>query len=91
MCDQCGCSEANTEQTLEEKIKSTIELLRGGLQDHGGDVELVDVSEDGVVSVRLLGACVGCPSATMTLKLGIERNLKAHVPGVTEVVSIDET
>ncbi|MGD2093720.1 MAG: NifU family protein [Phycisphaerales bacterium] len=89
MCEQCGCSQANTEKTLEEKVKDTIELIRGGLQDHGGDVELVGIDADNTVKVRLQGACQGCPGATMTMKMGIERILKEKVPEVKEVVAVD--
>ena len=89
MCDQCGCSEANTEKTVEQKVKDTLELIRGGLQSHGGDVELVGIDEDNTVKVRLQGACQGCPGATMTMKLGIERILKERVPEVKEVVAVD--
>jgi Fe-S cluster biogenesis protein NfuA len=56
------------------------------IQGDGGDIELVDVDADGVVHVRLHGACVGCPSASMTLTMGIERNLKDQIPEVTRVV-----
>ncbi|MFH1419997.1 MAG: NifU family protein [Planctomycetota bacterium] len=63
------------------------ERMRPALQGDGGDIELVSVSDDGVVSVRLQGACVGCPGAQMTLKMGVERNLKAAVPQVKEVVT----
>ncbi len=89
MCDKCGCSEANTDQTLEEKVKDTIENLRGALQSHGGDVELVGIDDDNTVKVRLQGACQGCPGAAMTMKLGIERILKEKVPEVKEVVAVD--
>ncbi len=89
MCDKCGCSEANTDQTLEEKVKDTIENLRGALQSHGGDVELVSIDEDNTVNVRLQGACQGCPGAAMTMKSGIERILKEKVPEVKEVVAVD--
>jgi len=59
------------------------------LQADGGDIELVNVDEStGVVGVRLQGACKGCPGAAMTLKMGVERHLKAKVPDVTEVVSV---
>lgn len=71
--------------TLKEKVASVLEPIRLRLQADGGDVELVDVSEDGVVSVRLVGACRGCPGAMMTLRLGIERILKAQVPEVKMV------
>ena len=89
MCDKCGCSEANTDQTLEEKVKDTIENLRGALQSHGGDVELVGIDDDNTVKVRLQGACQGCPGAAMTMKSGIERILKDKVPEVKEVVAVD--
>jgi len=88
MCDKCGCSEADTDQTLEEKVKETIENLRGALQSHGGDVELVSIDEDNTVNVRLQGACQGCPGATMTMKMGIERILKERVPEVKQVVAV---
>lgn len=89
MCEQCGCSEANTDQTLEEKVKDTIESLRGALQSHGGDVELVGIDDDNTVNVRLQGACQGCPGAAMTMKSGIERILKEKVPEVKQVVAVD--
>jgi len=89
MCDKCGCSEANTDQTLEEKVKDIIENLRGALQSHGGDVELVSIDDDNTVNVRLQGACQGCPGAAMTMKMGIERILKEKVPEVKEVVAVD--
>ncbi|MBT0665380.1 NifU family protein [Geobacter pelophilus] len=71
-----------------EEVKSALDLVRPALQADGGDVELVEVTEDGVVKVRLKGACGSCPMSTMTLKMGIERTLKDKVPGVKEVVSV---
>ena len=71
-----------------EQVKAVLENIRPALQADGGDVELVEVGEDGVVKVRLVGACGHCPMSTMTLKMGIERTLKDKVPGVKEVVSI---
>jgi len=73
---------------MKEEIKKAIEHIRPGLQADGGDVELVDVSEDGIVKVRLTGACGGCPMSQMTLKMGIERQLKREVPGVKEVIAV---
>lgn len=74
---------------MRDKVSAVLDEVRPGLQSHGGDVELVDVSEDdGVVSVRLTGACVGCPMATMTLKNGIERILKERIPEITEVEAV---
>jgi len=89
MCDKCGCGEAKTEKTFEEKVKEVIDAIRPALQGHGGDVELVGVEDDNTVKVRLQGACQGCPGATMTMKMGIERILKEKVPEVKEVVAVD--
>ena len=88
MCDKCGCSEANTEKTFEEKVKEVIEAVRPALQGHGGDIELVETNSDNTVKVRLQGACQGCPGAAMTMKMGIERILKEKVPEVKEVVAV---
>ncbi len=70
-----------------EKIEKAIEIIRPALKADGGDVELIDVT-DGIVTVKLLGACAGCPSSQMTLKMGIERRLKEEVPEVKEVIAI---
>jgi len=88
MCDKCGCSEADTEKTFEEKVKDTIEGIRPSLQAHGGDVELVGVDDDNTVKVRLQGACQGCPGAQMTMRDGIERILREKVPELKEVVAV---
>lgn len=71
---------------MKQKVQEALNLVRPALQADGGDVELIDVTEDGIVKVRLLGACGSCPMSTMTLKMGIERTLKEKVPGVKEVV-----
>ena len=73
---------------MKEKVQKAIEMVRPGLQADGGDVELVDVSPEGVVKVRLTGACHGCPMSQMTLKMGIEKIIKQQVPEIKEVVSI---
>ncbi len=73
---------------MKEKVQEVLEQVRPALQADGGDVELVDVSEDGVVSVRLTGACGSCPMSTMTLKMGIERTLVENIPGIKEVVQV---
>ena len=79
----------STEQsTLKEKVESSLGVIRPRLQADGGDVELVDVSGEGIVSVRLLGACGGCPHATMTLKMGIERILREQIPEVQSVEAV---
>ncbi len=73
---------------MKEAVQKAIDQIRPSLQIDGGDVELIDVSEDGVVKVKLLGACGGCPMSQMTLKMGIEKHLKQTVPEVKEVISI---
>ena len=72
---------------MQDKVEEALKQVRPALQADGGDVELIEVS-DGVVKVRLKGACGSCPMATMTLKNGIERELKLRVPEVKEVVSV---
>ncbi|MDX9746487.1 MAG: NifU family protein [Syntrophales bacterium] len=72
---------------MKEKVQQIIEQIRPSLQADGGDVELVDVSTDGVVKVRLKGACSGCPMSQMTLKMGIEKYMKKQIPEVKEVIS----
>lgn len=89
MCEQCGCGETNIEQSIEEKVKETIETIRSSLQSHGGDVELVGIDDDNTVNVRLQGACKGCPGAAMTMKMGIERILKERIPEVKQVVAVN--
>jgi len=73
---------------MKEQVKASLENIRGMLQADGGDVELVEVTDDGVVKVRLTGRCGTCPMSQMTLKMGVERQLKQDVPGVREVVSV---
>jgi Fe-S cluster biogenesis protein NfuA len=74
---------------MKEKVAEVIDEIRPALQADGGDVELVDVDEEeGVVKVRLTGACRGCPMSQMTLQMGIEQELKKQVPDVTKVVAV---
>ena len=73
---------------LEEQVKTALENVRPSLQADGGDVEFVSVSEDGVVSVKLTGACGSCPMSQMTLKMGIENYLKQEIPQVSSVVGV---
>lgn len=76
---------------MREQVEATIEVIRPALQADGGDIILHDVDEStGIVSVELIGACVGCPASTQTLKAGIERIMRDRVDGVTEVVNIAE-
>ena len=73
---------------MKEEVQKAINTVRPNLQADGGDVELVDVSADGVVKVKLTGACHGCPMSQMTLKMGIEKIIKQQVPGIKEVISV---
>jgi len=70
---------------MENEVRTALDEIRPMLQADGGDVTLVEVTEDGVVRVQLQGACQGCPMSEMTIKNGIERLLKEKVPGVTSV------
>jgi Fe-S cluster biogenesis protein NfuA len=80
-------SPSNLKETkMKEQVQAAIDKIRPMLKADGGDVELLDVT-DGIVKVRLQGACAGCPMSQMTLKNGIERMLKKEVPGVKSVVS----
>lgn len=73
---------------MKEKIQKVIDEIRPALQADGGNIELVDVQEDGVVKVRLMGACGSCPMSQLTLKRGVEARLKAKIPEVKEVVAV---
>lgn len=75
-------------EVMKEKVMEVLDKIRPALQADGGDVELVDI-EEGVVKVRLQGACVGCPMSQITLKQGIERFLKKEIPEVKSVESVD--
>ncbi|HHX01048.1 MAG TPA: NifU family protein [Firmicutes bacterium] len=71
--------------SVQERVQKVLDLIRPQIQGDGGDVELVGIDENNVVTVRLKGACVGCPMSQLTLKNGIERILKQQVPEVTAV------
>lgn len=73
---------------MKELVQKSLEEIRPMLQRDGGDVELVDVSEDGIVSVKMQGACGHCPGAIMTIKMVIEERLRKEVPGVKEVIGV---
>jgi Fe-S cluster biogenesis protein NfuA len=72
---------------MKEKVEAALKKIRPSLQADGGDIELVDVTKDGVVTVRLTGACHGCPMSQMTLKMGVEKMLRKEVPAVKEVIA----
>ena len=73
---------------LKERVEDALNKVRPSLQADGGDVELIEVGEDGIVKVKLQGTCAGCPMSQMTLKMGIEKILKQNVPEVKSVESI---
>ncbi len=73
---------------MQEKVKEALDKVRVSLQADGGDVELIGVDDEGVVKVKLTGACGGCPMASMTLKTGIERVLKQEVPQIKRVEAV---
>ena len=77
---------------MRSEVEKVIEVIRPAIQADNGDIVLHDVDESaGIVSVELVGACVSCPASTQTLKAGIERILRDRVPGVTEVVDVNDT
>lgn len=73
---------------LYARVEKALDLIRPAIRMDGGDIELVDVTEGGLVRVRLKGACVGCPSATITLQAGVEATLREQVPEVTGVENL---
>lgn len=75
--------------SLTDKVREVINLIRPAVQADGGDVELLEVTDEGIVRIRLHGACVGCPSAGITLAVGIERTLKDRVPEITTLEAIE--
>jgi Fe-S cluster biogenesis protein NfuA len=81
-------STEQSRQSVRERVQGVINLIRPAVQADGGDIELVDVRDDGVVHIRFHGACHGCPSSTMTLQMGIERNLRERVPEIRQVVPV---
>jgi len=75
--------------TLEGRVQEIMDLMRPAIQDDGGDVELVAITDDGTVQVRFHGACVTCPSSTMTLKSGLEANIRQNVPEIQTVIAVE--
>lgn len=73
---------------LKEKVEAALAKVRPSLQADGGDVELVEVTDDGIVKVRLKGACCGCPMGQMTLKMGIEETVKKEIPEIKKVIAL---
>ena len=75
--------------TLYERVRAVVDRIRPAVQSDGGDLELVEVTGRGVARIRLHGACVGCPSSSMTLQMGVERNIREKVPEVVAVEQVD--
>lgn len=73
---------------MKEQVEEALNDIRPQLQADGGDIELVEVTADGIVKVRLTGACAGCPGAAMTLQLGVERAVKERVPEIKAVEAV---
>ncbi len=73
---------------MKARVLQLIEQIRPNLQADGGDIELIDVTQEGIVKVRLQGACHGCPGAAMTLKMGVERLLKSSIPEIKSVENV---
>ena len=73
---------------MKEEVQKAFDTIRPSLQADGGDVELVEVTDDGIVKVKLTGACRGCPMSQMTLKMGIEKVIKQQVPTVKEIIAV---
>jgi Fe-S cluster biogenesis protein NfuA len=80
---------AHQEVAMKDRVEQVINRIRPAVQMDGGDIQLVDIV-DGLVRVRLSGACHGCPSSMMTLKMGIERAIRAEVPEITGVEAIED-
>ena len=91
MSNETNTVTLDVESTLRDKVEASLKSVRPYLQADGGDVELVDVSDEGIVQVRLVGACRGCPGALMTLRMGIERILKEQIPEVKAVEAVSDT
>jgi len=75
-------------KTMREEVEKALENIREYLKRDGGDIELVDVTDDGVVKVKLLGACGTCPFSAMTLQMGVQKSLMEQVPGVKKVENV---
>ena len=82
-------NEPDTENSVFLRVGNVLSQIRPAIQADGGDVELIEVTDDGLVRVRFHGACVGCPSSAMTLKAGLEHSLRERIPEVTRVEAIE--
>lgn len=84
-----GGASGVVDDAVRARVQKVLELIRPAVQSDGGDIEFVDITDDGVVQIRFHGACVGCPSSQVTLQVGVERNLKDYIPQVRSVQAID--
>jgi len=82
-------TESKTENSVFLRVGNVLQQIRPAIQADGGDVELIEVTKDGLVRVRFHGACVGCPSSEMTLKTGLEHTIKERVPEVTRIEAVE--
>lgn len=82
-------TESDTKNSVFLRVGNVLQQIRPAIQADGGDVELIEVTKDGLVRVRFHGACVGCPSSEMTLKAGLEHSIKERVPEVTRVEAVE--
>jgi len=89
MTNQINITSTQSNNDLRERVVFVLDRIRPAVQEDGGDIELIDVTDKGVVKIRMHGACVGCPSSNMTLRIGIERNLKDRIPEITAVEAVD--
>ena len=80
---------ANSKEEIEQKVENVLEQVRPYLQQDGGDITFVELTDDGIVNVELTGACGSCPFSTMTLKNGVEATMLKAIPEVKEVVAIN--
>ena len=87
--DQTTSLSSNDNTNVFRRVQQVIERIRPAVQSDGGDVELVEVTAQGVARIRLHGACVGCPSSSMTLQMGIKRHIQEKVPTVVAVEQVD--
>ena len=81
-------SSATQTQDLKTRVQQVLNTIRPALQMDGGDCDLVDVTPDGIVQLKLRGSCGSCPSSTMTLKMGIEKRLKSSIPEIKSLVTV---
>jgi Fe-S cluster biogenesis protein NfuA len=88
MEDEKVLRESDKDSDLKIAVEEVLDDVRVYLRMEGGDVELIDVDDEGTVKVRLVGSCAGCPASTITLKMGIERLLKQRIEGIKEVINV---